>query len=70
MLHPFRDTRSPPPVEVGDIGHRVIHSVLNKVKSSCICILTTEGKRNIFTLYLHKKYWKHPLVEPLSPLRI
>ena len=24
MLHPVRGTRSPPPVEVGDIGHRVI----------------------------------------------
>ena len=24
MLHPVRGTRSPSPVEVGDIGHRVI----------------------------------------------
>ena len=30
MLHPVRVTRSPPPTEVGDIGHRVIGRKVQK----------------------------------------
>ena len=72
MLHPVRGTRSPPPVEVEDIVHRVINNRFCKGKCSQYkentLFLTKLSKKSLTYIY-HCPIIVNVVIEPTTEYR-